>query len=146
MNQSRIEQTIEQIYTFIEECKASKLYPNKVVVAKDELYDLLDALRLCAPEEIKRYQKIINNRDAILNEAHQKAEEAIMNAKAQNAQLLDQNELVQAAAEHADRIVREADERAEQMIHEANADAEKIRGASLQYTNDLLTKAEQVIN
>ncbi len=146
MNQSRIEQTIEQIYAFIEECKASKLYPNKVVVAKDELYDLLDALRLCAPEEIKRYKKIISNRDAILNEAYQKAEEVIVNAKEKNAQLLDQNEIVQAASEHAEQIVKEADKRAEQMIYEANEDAERIRNASLMYTNDLLTNAEQIMN
>ena len=58
MNPSRIEKAIDEIYEYVESCKPAKLYPNKVTVAKDELYDLLDALRMCAPEEIKRYQKI----------------------------------------------------------------------------------------
>lgn len=145
MNQSRIEQTIEEIYAFIEECKSSKLYPNKVVVAKDELYDMLDALRLSAPEEIKRYKKIITNRDAILNEAYAKSEEILNNAQTQNAQLLDQNEIVQAAYERANELMRDANAQAEHMVREANEDAERIRNASLIYTNDLLTNAEKMI-
>ena len=66
MNPSRIEKAIDEIYDYVENCKPAKLAPNKVTVAKDELYDLLDALRMCAPEEIRTYQKIIHNRDQIL--------------------------------------------------------------------------------
>ena len=51
MNPSRIEQAIDEIYNYVEECKPSKLYPSKVVVDREQLYDLLDELRLCAPEE-----------------------------------------------------------------------------------------------
>ena len=79
MNPSRIEQAIDEIYNYVEECKPSKLYPSKVVVDREQLYDLLDELRLCAPEEIKRYQKIITNRDGILNEAQQRAEDFLFN-------------------------------------------------------------------
>ena len=50
MNPSRIEKAIDEIYDYVENCKPAKLAPNKVTVAKDELYDLLDALRMCAPE------------------------------------------------------------------------------------------------
>ena len=59
MNPSRIEKAIDDIYDYVENCKPSKLYPTKAVVERGELYDLLDELRMCAPEEIKRYQKII---------------------------------------------------------------------------------------
>lgn len=48
MNPSRIEKAIDEIYDYVENCKPAKLAPNKVTVAKDELYDLLDALRMCA--------------------------------------------------------------------------------------------------
>ena len=47
MNPSRIEQAIDEIYNYVEECKPSKLYPSKVVVDREQLYDLLDELRLC---------------------------------------------------------------------------------------------------
>ena len=145
MNPSRIEQTIEEIYAFIEECKSSKLYPNKVVVAKDELYDLLDALRLCAPEEIKRYQKIINNRDHILGEAQRNAEQMVSQAKQQTAVLLDESDMVQAARSQADAIMKEAEDMARNIIDEANQDSEQIRNAALYYTSDLLSDAEKSI-
>ena len=54
MNPSRNEQAIDEIYNYVEECKPSKLYPSKVVVDREQLYELLDELRLCAPEEFKR--------------------------------------------------------------------------------------------
>ena len=115
MNPSRIEQAIDEIYNYVEECKPSKLYPNKVVVERGELYDLLDELRLCAPEEIKRYQKIINNRDGILNEAQKRAEEMVVQAQQQTAQLLDQNEIVQTAYQRAEDIMKQAAEEAQRM-------------------------------
>lgn len=40
MNPSRIEKAIDEIYDYVENCKPAKLAPNKVTVAKDELYDL----------------------------------------------------------------------------------------------------------
>ena len=59
MGASRIEQLIEDIYEFIESCRMQPLSSTKVIVPKDELYDLLDELRLRTPDEIKSYQKII---------------------------------------------------------------------------------------
>ena len=42
---SRIEQKIEDIYAFVESCKMQRLSATRVIVPKDELYDLLDDLR-----------------------------------------------------------------------------------------------------
>ena len=131
MNPSRIEQAIDEIYNYVEECKPSKLYPSKVVVDREQLYDLLDELRLCAPEEIKRYQKIITNREGILNEAQQ-----------QTAQILDQNEIVQTAYQRAEDIMRQATEEAERLVNAAQDESDQMRKAALLYTNDLLSEAQ----
>ena len=56
--ESRIEQKIEDIYSFVESCKMQRLSATRVIVPKDELYDLLDDLRRDIPAEIKRYRKI----------------------------------------------------------------------------------------
>lgn len=143
MNPSRIEQAIDEIYNYVEDCKPSKLYPNKVVVERGELYDLLDELRLCAPEEIKRYQKIINNREGILNEAQQRAEDMLTQAQQQTAQLLDQNEIVQTAYQRAEEIMKQATEEAKRLVNAAQEESEQMRRASLAYTNDLLAEAQQ---
>ena len=42
---------------------------DRIVVNKEEIEELLRELRLKTPDEIKRYQKIINNKDAILEDA-----------------------------------------------------------------------------
>lgn len=141
MNPSRIEKAIDEIYEYVENCKPSKLYPNKVTVSKDELYDLLDALRMCAPEEIKRYQKIINNREEILGEAQAQANKIMNQAKAQTAQLLDQNELVQTAYAQAEQIVKQAEEQAQKILSQAVGESDQVRTSALYYTSDLLGEA-----
>ena len=141
MNPSRIEKAIDEIYEYVENCKPSKLYPNKVTVSKDELYDLLDALRMCAPEEIKRHQKIINNRDEIIGEAKAQAEKLMTQAEAQTQQLLDQNELVQTAYAQAEQIIQQAQAQAEQIVQQAVGESEQVRTSALYYTSDLLGEA-----
>ena len=66
---SRIEQIIDEIDEFIESCKFQPLSATKIIVNKEEIEELLRELRLKTPDEIKRYQKIISNKDAILEDA-----------------------------------------------------------------------------
>ncbi len=141
MNPSRIEKAIDEIYEYVENCKPSKLYPNKVTVSKDELYDLLDALRMCAPEEIKRYQKIINNREEILGQAQEQAQQIMSQAQAQTKQLLDQSELVQTAYVQAEQILKEAEAQAQQIVNQAVGEGNQVRTDALYYTSDLLGEA-----
>ncbi len=126
---------------YVESCKPSKLYPNKVTVSKDELYDLLDALRMCAPEEIKRYQKIINNREKILSEAQAEAQKIMSQAQEQTAQLLDQNEIVQTAYVQAEQIVKQAEVQAQNILNQALGESDQVRTSALYYTSDLLGEA-----
>ena len=63
---SRIEQIIEEIEEYVDSCKFQPLSSTKIVVNKEELEELLRELRMKTPDEIKRYQKIISNKDAIL--------------------------------------------------------------------------------
>ena len=57
---SRIEQIIEEIEEYVESCKYQPLSTTKIVVNKEELEELLRELRMKTPDEIKRYQKIID--------------------------------------------------------------------------------------
>ena len=145
MNASKIEQTIEDIYKYLETCKPSKFYANKVSVDKDELMDLLEELRLSAPDEIRRYQKVITNRDDILNEAQKRAETMLSQAQAKTNQLLDESEIMQAAYARAEEIMRQANEEATMMLEQAAKDSDEMRRGALAYTNDLLSDAKMHI-
>ena len=77
---SRIEQIIEEIEEYVDSCRFQPLSTTKIVVNKEELEELLRELRLKTPDEIKRYQKIISNKDAILADAQAKADGIIASA------------------------------------------------------------------
>jgi len=145
MGASRIEQLIEDIYEFVESCRMQPLSSTKVIVPKDELYDLLDELRLRTPDEIKRYQKIIANRDAIIADAEEKAAAILAEAGERANALLEESEIMQQAYYHAEVLAKNAEEEAERLVNEANEDAIQIRQSALSYTSDMLTDAEQIL-
>ncbi|MDF2950997.1 MAG: hypothetical protein K0S18_580 [Anaerocolumna sp.] len=145
MGTSRIEQLIEDIYEFVESCRMQPLSTTKVIVPKDELYDLLDELRLRTPDEIKRYQKIIANRDAIIADAEEKAAAILAEAGEKARILVDQHEIMQQAYSQANEYVSKADADAQTLIAEANSDANQIRTNALAYTEDLLTDIERIL-
>jgi len=145
MGASRIEQLIEDIYEFVESCRMQPLSSTKVIVPKDELYDLLDELRLRTPDEIKRYQKIIANRDAIIADAEEKSEGILRQTRDKAKDLLNEHEIMQQAYYQANEMIMQASEDAERMRKEAAEEAEQIRTGALAYSNDVLTEVERVL-
>lgn len=139
--ESRIEQKIEDIYSFVESCKMQRLSATRVIVPKDELYDLLDDLRRDIPAEIKRYRKILNQRDAILDDANTKAQAMLADAKEQYKALVEEHNIMQ----QAEKTVNEANQRAQEILNDARKQAEEIGSGAIYYTSDLLTMAEKTI-
>ena len=58
---SRIEQLIDEIEEYIDSCKYQTFSNSKILVNKDEIEELIRELRVKTPDEIKRYQRIIQN-------------------------------------------------------------------------------------
>ncbi len=143
--ESRIEQKIEDIYSFVESCKMQRLSATRVIVPKDELYDLLDDLRRDIPAEIKRYRKILNQRDAILDDANTKAQAMLADAKEQYKALVEEHNIMQQAYQQAEKTVNEANQRAQEILDDARKQAEEIGSGAIYYTSDLLTMAEKTI-
>lgn len=145
MGVSKIEQLIEDIYEFVESCRMQPLSSTKVVVPKDELYDLLDELRLRTPDEIKRYQKIIANRDAIIADAESKSEQILIQARENAKDLLNEHEIMQQAYYEANEMIMQASQEADRLRREAQEEADQIRSSSLIYSNDILSELEKVV-
>ncbi len=145
MGASRIEQLIEDIYEFVESCRMQPLSSTKVIVPKDELYDLLDELRLRTPDEIKRYQKIIANRDAIIADAEEKSDTILRQTREKAKDLLNEHEIMQQAYYQANEMITQASEEAERIRREAAEEAHQIRTGALAYSNDVLTEVERIL-
>lgn len=146
MSTSKIEQLIEDIYEFVESCKMQPLSSTKVIVPKDELYDLLDELRLRTPDEIKRYQKIIANRDAIIGDAEEQAATIIADAREKTNALIDEHEIMQQAYYQGNSVIEQANGEAERILLSAHNDADQIRTGALSYTEEMLTAVEKVLS
>ncbi len=145
MGASRIEQLIEDIYEFVESCRMQPLSSTKVIVPKDELYDLLDELRLRTPDEIKRYQKIISNRDAIIADAEEKAATILYQSREHAKELLNEHEILQQAYYQANEMIMQASTEAERLRREAIEESEQIRTGTLTYSNDVLSEVERIL-
>ncbi len=146
MSTSRIEELIEDIYEFIEDCKMQPLSSTKVIVPKDELYDLLDELRMRTPDEIKHFRKMLSNKDAIMADAEAKAQEMLREAQQQTDALVNEHEIMQQAYEQADAVVQQAIQQAEQIVGSAKHDAEQIRQGAIGYTSDMLVGLENILD
>ena len=114
---SRIEQIIEEIEEYIDrDCKFQPLSTTKIIVNKEHLDELLRELRMKTPDEIKRYQKIIANRDAILADAKAKADAMIEEAQVQTTELVSEHEIMQQAYAQANEIVTQATAQAQEIL------------------------------
>ena len=142
---SRIEQIIEEIEEYIDGCKYKALSNTHIIVEKEHIDELLRELKNKTPEEIKRYQKIINNKEAILNDAKEKANALIEQATAQTNSMLNEHEIMQEAYAQANQVVTLATEQAQQIVDNATIEANTMREAARQYTDDMLANVENII-
>lgn len=157
MAQTRIEQIIEEIYEYIEGCKVSPLNQAKVIVQKEELYNMLDELRLRTPDEVKRCQKIIAQREAItakansdgaeiIREAEEKAAQIEADALEHAQQLVEENEIMQKAFAQANDMIQNAKKQAQKIVDDADVYSKQVREGALGYTNDVLTTVGKVLS
>lgn len=142
---SRIEQLIEEIEAYIEGCKYQTLSNNKIIVNRDEIDELINDLKHCIPDEVKKYQKIISNRDAILKDAQNKAEEMIKKANEMTVKLVSEHEIMQKAYNEANLVLQDANTKANGILANAQAESDAIRSAAVQYTDDSLAMIQQIL-
>lgn len=142
---SRIEQLIDEIETYIDGCKYQPLSNTKIIVNKEEIDELLRELRMKTPDEIKRYQKIISNKEAILNDARAKAEALVNDAMVHTNELISEHEIYQQAYAQATIVVKQAHQQAQEILDNAVMEANSMRAAATQYTDDILANIENLL-
>ena len=142
---SRIEQIISEIEEYIDSCKYQPLSNTKIIVVKEEIEDLLSELRLKTPDEIKKYQKIINNKEAIISDAKEQADAIINAAQVHTEELVNEHEIMQRAYAQANLLIESATAQAQEILDTATSDANGIRMSSMQYTDDMLANLQLII-
>ena len=145
LTMSRIEQIISDIESCIDNCKFQPLSYTKFIVNKVQLEYMLNELRLKTPEEVKKYQKILNNKDAIIADAKEQAETIVNAAQIRTEELINEHEIMQRAYAQANALIEQATAQAQQNLDSETEDANSIRQGAMDYTDDMLEKLQYII-
>ena len=143
---SRIEQIIDELEDYVESCKYQTFSTSNVVVNKEEILELLSELRENVPDEIRLYQKIISNQEAILSEAKTQANSIVKEANKMTEQLVDEHEIMQKAYATANKLVDDANTQANSILDQAHNEANHIRSSAIQYTDDMLKSIQTIMS
>lgn len=142
---SKIDQIISEIEEYIEGCSPFPLSSTKIVVVKEELEEMIGELRLKTPDEIKKYQKLLANKDQIINDANEQARSIIEAAQIHTNELVNEHEIMQRAYEQGQQYIDQAKMEAENILNHAVEDANTIRFNAVKYTDEMLAKLQMII-
>ncbi len=104
---------------------------NNVIVDEDKMLDLIDQMRVAIPDEVKKAQKLVAERDRTIAQATEEAQRTLQLAKEKSQGLVER-----------DAIVASAEDRAKEILHQANLDAEATRTEADEYVVEVLTNLE----
>ena len=123
-------QLIDRLEELFNESKSIPLTRN-VMVDEDRMLDIIDQMRIAIPDEVKKAQQLLGQRDRVLAQAQEEANRTIGLAREKADQLVTK-----------DMIVQEAQRRADQILTQARAEAESTRGAADDYVMDSLNQLQ----
>jgi cell division septum initiation protein DivIVA len=90
-----------------------------VLVNREEVLDILDAMLYRLPEELRQARWLLKEREEFLGKARREADDILEAGRLQAARLVERTELVREARRVADTTVEEADANARALRHEA---------------------------
>ena len=107
---------------------------GKVMIDKREIIEVIDQIINYMPDQFKKAEWVMNERERILNEAKKEYD----SVRKETMTMMKQN------VENHD-IVKEAKVRAQEIITSAQRDAKAIRLGSRDYSNEILTQLDKEI-
>jgi len=80
-------------------------FTHNVMIDEDRMLDIIDQMRVAIPEEIKKAQQVLNQRDRILAQAQEEANRTISIAREKQDQMVERDSIVQAAHAKANEVL-----------------------------------------
>jgi len=108
---------------------------RKVVVDEDKMLSIIDQMRVSIPEEIKKAQQLLSQRDRLIAQGQEEANRTLQLAREKASQLVEK-----------DAIVQSAQARASQIIEQAKHESELNRIEADQYVITSLTDLEKELS
>ncbi|MBK6792193.1 MAG: hypothetical protein IPG80_06535 [Anaerolineales bacterium] len=126
-------QLIDRLEELFNDAKAVP-FTHNVVVDEDKMLELIDQMRIAIPEEVKKAQQLVAQRDRVMAQAQEEANRTLAIARDKADQLAQK-----------DMITQEAQRRADQILAQARAEAEDVRADADNYVLDTLMQLQDQI-
>jgi cell division septum initiation protein DivIVA len=126
-------QLIDRLEELFNDAKAVP-FTHNVIVDEDKMLELIDQMRIAIPEEVKKAQQVVAQRDRVMAQAQEEANRTLQIARDKADQLVQK-----------DMIVQEAQRRAEQIVSQARGEAEATRMDADNYVIDTLMQLQDQI-
>lgn len=107
-------------------------FTHNVAVDEDRMLDIIDQMRIAIPEEVKKAQQLLSQRDRVMAQAQEEANRTLELAREKADALVKR-----------DSIAQEAERRAEQIINQARVQAEATRQDADDYVIDTLSRLQE---
>ena len=112
-------ESLEALETLVTEARSVPLSAS-AVIPREEVLNLIKDIRATLPAEHQQAVEIVDERERLLTDAHEKAAFIVEQAREERARMLSRAEVVQAAETEAQRIVGEAQTAADKLAHQAD--------------------------
>jgi len=126
-----IQQELDRIEEIVLESPRFPL-TGKTMISEDELLDQLDVVRVNLPAAVQESVQIVQEREEILNEAEQYAQEVVSAAEKQAATILNEMSLI-----------RQAEAQANQLRTQTEQECDALRAQTLSEVEQLQNQARQ---
>jgi cell division septum initiation protein DivIVA len=110
-------------------------FTHSVMVDEERILDIIDQMRVSIPEEIKKSQQLLAQRDRIIAQAKEEADRTLAIAREKSEQMVDRDAIVEAARA-----------RAEQIMEQTRVENEKTRREADEYVLQTLTGLESELD
>lgn len=123
-------QLIDRLEELFNESKSIPLTRN-VMVDEDRMLDIIDQMRIAIPEEVRKAQQLLGQRDRVLAQAQEEANRTLELARQKADQMVTK-----------EMVAQEAARRAELIVAQARTESENIRGDADAYAMNSLAQLQ----
>ena len=134
MTENNIEELISALYDTIQNARSMPLSPDKCIVERDALLDMLDEISAQLPGELKQSRTIVESRNELINQARHESESIIRQAQEKAKQLVTQ-----------EAVYAETKRQCEEMVRQTQARVKELRRVSNEYMHEALRRTEEAI-
>ncbi len=129
-----IDKYLDKLDDMLDSAVTLPITGGKKLIDVEKMRDVLDAIRLNLPQEIKDAKAVVADRNQILADAKAEAEDIISRAENRARTLISEQEVTKAAQQSASDLIAETQRKTKEMER-----------ATLEYSENALKKSEDAL-